>query len=824
MLRFITWCIVMSSCLLSVQAQDIAENSSRAKASIRGYVKDQLTEKPIAGVVVELLNVSPRQSAVSDSLGFFDLGLVPPGRHRLLLYADRYEEVMVPDIISSAGQELSLDLFLARRIEKKERDENMPKLPPLERVKSRGDNPYNPLSGIASRPFTPEEVLRYAGARFDPALLVTNFAGVSNYDDAQNDIVVRGNNPTGLLWQIEELPIENPNHLNSYGRSGGSLPILSMFTLGKADFNKGVLSAQYGNTNAGVFDISLRDGNRQRLSTMLMLGLQRGEALIEGPIKGGGSFLVGARVSGLGQFLQDVLPTDPLHQDMSFKINLGQRSWGRLEFFGVGGLSGLNIPHTEGGIIDKIRYQIFEFEDFEHRNQMGLLGAKYSLNISENILMRHIVGLNYQGSTSDWTLNDFGSGAAEPELLNSYTINNRRLNYLAHSYLQGQNSKALTWRAGLLFAGHQLNLIEFWDIEEAPDTDFQGFRYSARAYGQVRWDINRHFYLFSGLSTMYNSFNEELSFDPRLVFAYTPSDRHRIALGGSISHQTPNLQNFFFNPIVAYTEDEEPIYNYEGRDLSNIRSMLVELEHSWVLAKNWRLKTQLYWQEIDRALVEDQSFGDPNFSMINSELSFFAFYYNRLENRGRGRNRGIDLSLEHLFTNGLYSLASFSLFQSEFTGNTGEWRPTLFDNRYLVNILIGKEWYFGKDKRQVFFSDIRFATRGGRPYRPIDAEATYQEGFQSGNLEPVYSAERAFLERTPAFYQLDLKLGLRLNSATRRLSHTLRLDLFNVLNTQNIFTYQYSAVFNPFGQPERGDIIPIYQRGFIPDLTYMLQF
>ena len=818
----LTWAILALSLLFppQAQAQDLAQHSGRGRIS--GYVKSQGSERPLVGVLVEILNMQPRQAALTDSLGFFAFEELPTGRYRLLISLEGYEQELIPDVISAAGQLASLEILMSRQAVL-----NLStKLDSLgsKKILSSRDRPYNLFSALATRPFTPEEVLRYAGARFDPALLVTNFAGVTSYDDARNDIVIRGNSPSLLLWQIEELPIENPNHVTSIGTAGGALPILSMYTIGRADFSKGLLSAQYGNALSGVFDLSLREGNRNRLGAMAMLGLQRVEGLLEGPIKGGGSFLIGARGSGLSQLQSGLIPTDPLHQDLSFKIKLGDKRWGSLEFFGLGGRSLVSIPYTEDNIVDKIRYQIFEFEDFEHSNQMGLIGSKYSLKLGQNSLFRQVIGLSYHGNRSVWELNDL-SDSNNIQILPSYFIQNRRLAYLSHSYVQGKAvGDRLDWRLGLMFKGNQLNLSEYWGEGEEPDTDFQGFHFSTNLYAQVRWALNTKFFLFAGISGMYNSFNGEINADPNLSLQWNLAPGHSLSLGAGLNHRMPNIQNLYFNPVVGYDSVGTPLLDYQGRRLGNQRSLKMDLEYNWAINQSWRLKTQAYWQEIDRAFVEDATWGNPIFSMLNNENTFFAFYYEALQNRGRGRNRGLELSVEHFFTKGFYGLFSATVFESLYTGGDGQWRPTVFDNRYILNLLMGKEWNFGKQRQHVAFADLRLATRGGRPYRPIDAEATYQEGFQNGYLEPVYDDEKAFLVRTPAFYQVDVKLGVRLNSSKRKLTQTIRLDLFNVFNIRNVFTYQYSAVFNPFGQPEPGNVLPIYQRGFIPDLTYMIQF
>ena len=58
-----------------------------------------------------------------------------------------------------------------------------------------------------------EEVNRYAGGRSDPARLAANFAGVINPDDSRNDIVIRGNSPTGVLWKIDGIHLLEKTHL-----------------------------------------------------------------------------------------------------------------------------------------------------------------------------------------------------------------------------------------------------------------------------------------------------------------------------------------------------------------------------------------------------------------------------------------------------------------------------------------------------------------------------------------------------------------------------------------------------------------------------------
>jgi len=310
--------------------------------------------------------------------------------------------------------------------------------------------------------------------------------------------------------------------------------------------------------------------------------------------------------------------------------------------------------------------------------------------------------------------------------------------------------------------------------------------------------------------------------EPRLSFLYsTNNNRHNIALGGGIYNQMQQMQSMVYSPITGEYPDGSPIYDTYGMTAKFMRNSQADLEYKFLISSSWRLKFQAYAQFISNTLVSrDSSY----FSGLNTGVSFFDSYYGAFVNGGQGKNMGVEMTIEKFFSKGLYLLLTGSVFDAKNKGSDNVWRNSAFNNRYIANFLIGKEFAFGYNKQHTFFTDIRFSTHGGKPYTPIDVEATYQQGLQNLGLDEILIDSLYNARRTPAFYQVDLKVGVRLNDARRKISHNIRVDLFNVFDIRNVFTYRYSQVYNPFGQPERGFAQPIYQRGFIPDLTYFIQF
>ncbi|HNM27206.1 MAG TPA: TonB-dependent receptor, partial [Saprospiraceae bacterium] len=180
-----------------------------------------------------------------------------------------------------------------------------------------------------------------------------------------------------------------------------------------------------------------------------------------------------------------------------------------------------------------------------------------------------------------------------------------------------------------------------------------------------------------------------------------------------------------------------------------------------------------------------------------------------LVNDGTGENLGLELTVEKFFSRGWYSLLTASLFDSRYTGSDGVERNTAFNGNYVVNLLAGKEFRFGRNKQNAITLDTRLSAAGGRPYTPIDLNASI--AAQQEILTNDY-----FGERYDDYFRWDFKVGYRLNSTKRRLTQHFFLDFQNMTNHQNVFQQRFSLA--------RGTVNTVYQRGFFPDVLWRVQF
>jgi hypothetical protein len=308
---------------------------------VRGKLRDKASERPIAGVSVKIEGTSI--GAVTDSLGNFILNNTPVGRHNISFSSVGYQQVVVPEVLITSGKEVFLDITLEQLIASLQQVT-------VRSARTRKGNASNEYAGSSSRSFSMDEVTRYAGGRNDPARLASNFAGVSTTDDSRNDIVVRGNSPSGVLWRMEGIPIPNPNHFASFGTTGGSVSAINTNALKTSDFYTGAFSAEYGNATAAVFDLSLRSGNKERFEKTIQLNLFSGlEAMLEGPIgkNRGSSFMIGYRYS-FAQIAQSIgfnigTSAPPSYQDLTFNLDLKKVRAGKFNIFGIIGSSNIDF-------------------------------------------------------------------------------------------------------------------------------------------------------------------------------------------------------------------------------------------------------------------------------------------------------------------------------------------------------------------------------------------------------------------------------------------------------------------------------------------------
>jgi hypothetical protein len=251
--------------------------------------------------------------------------------------------------------------------------------------------------------------------------------------------------------------------------------------------------------------------------------------------------------------------------------------------------------------------------------------------------------------------------------------------------------------------------------------------------------------------------------------------------------------------------------NAQGQDYLPNTHIGFNKTHHFVLGGDYQLnatlhfKAEVYYQSLFNIPQEIKTSA---YTPLNQGASFNFIFPGPLENKGRGRNMGLDLTLEKYFSGQFYILSTASLYQSQYKGSDAKWRNTDFNGRYNLNVLSGKEWIVGKAKIARLIAGFKFNLAGGKWYSPIDSARSATKRQYEG----IDSLTNTL--QFPAYHRLDIRMGFRKN--LKRYHHHFYIDLINVYNKKNPLGLSYI--------PASGEVVQESNLGFLPLFNWLIEF
>src|SRR6185369_11467653 len=88
----------------------ITASAQEPTQTIRGTVVDKITQVPLPGANVMVLNSNPINGAATDVNGNFRITNVPVGNHSLKISFIGYKEMTLPAIVVNSGKEVVLPI------------------------------------------------------------------------------------------------------------------------------------------------------------------------------------------------------------------------------------------------------------------------------------------------------------------------------------------------------------------------------------------------------------------------------------------------------------------------------------------------------------------------------------------------------------------------------------------------------------------------------------------------------------------------------------------------------------------------------------------
>ena len=764
---------------------------SQVTQNIKGIVIDKQSEYPLPNTSVVIKVNDKTYGSITNFDGNYLIKDVPVGKINIAAHYKGFHTQTFSHIYLNSGKELVVNFALLEKLES------------LNEVVIKANTRRESVAfaTTSAATFNVTQVDKYAGSLGDISRMAMNYAGVSGNDDSRNDIIVRGNNPSSILWVIDGAAIPSPNHYSSSGSSGGPVSMLNINTLSKSSFLSGAFPANFGNTTSAAFDLQFRKPNNNNTEFVAQIGFTGLEAGIEGPFskKGKSSYLVNYRYSTLSLF--DAMGMElglgtavPKYQDINTIVNIPTKKIGEFKVWAIAGNSKITFinddnEESENNYFNQNQSNLFK----ENNNLITGITHKYFFNKKTSSKVSISYSRIDEAVKID-TLNNLDKKFYkyfDENLVSEYTTVDAKIN----SKLNVKNQIS----GGISYTNYGVNFNI--DLTNKYFSEFDDNTGLASSYINWQHRFNEDLTLNTGLRYQYFTLNQQGALEPRIGLKYQIKNQTNINIAYGLHSN--------INPLLSYFTKQEVTQDsfvYANTNLGFVKSHHLIVGIDQKIKNILNIKAEVYYQFLFNVPI---SHDDETYSIINAgynDPGGSQIFYDELFNDGKGKNYGLDLTLEIPLRKGFYTLFTGSIYNSQYLAYDDKWRNTAWNGSFMSSLLTGKEFSLNKTSSVGFDVTLNYA--GGRRSTPINLQQSAIVG------EAVYQNEKAFENQLPNYFRTDIKFTYKRNG--KKLNHEWQLDLRNAFNRQNIFSQSYNIAENKI------DIA--YQQGILPVVQYRVLF
>lgn len=776
--------------------------SLSAQQTVRGVITDKDSKETIPFANIIIKDSKPSLGTTSDENGKFILNNVPIGKQTLIVSFVGYETITLSNINVTAGKEVLLNIGLIENLESLDEV--------IISAKKKKEKTVNEFSTVSARSLNIEEANKYAASFGDPARQVQNFAGVTgNGDDLNNEIVIRGNSPNTLLWRLEGVEIPNPNHF--VYSTGGAVSMLSSNVLDKTDFFTSAFPAEYGNGLAGVFDLRFRKGNNKKRETTIDAGFLGLGVATEGYFskKSEASYLLNYRYStpsileSIGINLSEGGNLN--YQDLNYNINLPTSRMGTFNVYGLYGKNTIKSSETASESEEQGTPTTGNFETSSNNDVSTFItGVGHRIFLKDRTYLK--TNISYSSEDANLKEETKNNGVIDP--LSGSEFDSKIEAFRLSSFINHKFNAKHTIRTGLTLSNikektisYHIGSNEMGDLVPTNDKA-NGNSNVFQSYFQWKYRATDKFTLNSGLHLLHFARTNSSALEPRIGLNYKLNNKHSLSFGAGLHSRAERLSTYL---IKADANDQ-----FLNTNLGLSKALHYVLGYNWRLNRNTHFRAEAYYQSLFNLPVDNT--GETGYTVINAQLfDIFNITDVPLTNVGKGRNYGIEFTLERFINKGFYYLTTLSLYDSKYKIGNSSYYNTRFNGNYVFNFLAGKDFKIGKKGYKTLGVNTKFNLTGGQRYTAIDEAASIASQSEVFSTIP-------YTEKVKDYYRLDLGINYQWNK--KKTTHNLSLNIQNVTNRLNkmIPDYFYDDVTNKITKTTTE------QNGLLPVLKYSINF
>lgn len=778
--------------------------ASTGRVRIQGKVTSKEDKVGLFGATIAIRGTNI--GAVCDENGNYEF-TISTGQFELIVqYVGKVTRVYDIQVIGNGrldvlltDQVVNLDQVL---IEAEAEDKNIQRI-------SAGVNKLN-IKEIESLPAFMGEV--------DIVKSLQSLPGVSSVGEGASGFNVRGGRTDQNLILQDGAILFNASHVLGFF-STFNPDATESFTL-----YKGNMPAQYGGRISSVLDVTMKEGNSDKVKVRGGLGLVASRLVVDGPINGGKTrFLVAGRSSYsdwvLGQARNiDVQNSAARFHDLNLKLS-----------HRIGTKNKVTLSYYRSG--DFFRFA----EDFGFEWDTDVLNFNWKSSLSENLI-----------SSTRLVYGKYKSKLFDPSGIDAAEVDNGMGYYQANQTFFYNPSDNHNINFGVDFVRY--NGVDETAAPIGPDSGIQAETVAKEQGNEIGFFVNDEITLTKDLALSvglrYSMFENRGPYD---VFQYADGAQRLIEnITDTISYADGDVIAKYsgFEPRIGLRfkiDDRNSIKMSVNRTRQYIHTLsnstaatptdILQLSNSYLkplISNNasigyfknfkdnlWETSLEAYIRDIDN-LLDYKDFVD---LLLNNHLETDLL-------SGKGRAYGLELYIKK--TRGpMTGWLSYTLSRTEIqiegenldeTINNGNWYPANFDRTHNFS------WVSTVQLRGQSSFNWNIVYSSGRPINGI--VTNYRIG---STVVPHFSERNEF--RIPDYFRLDLsftfgrdilKADIRKKLEGRNYSGTLSIGIYNVLSRKNAF-----SVF--FKRPDDLSLIPRAHRltvlgAAFPNITYNFKF
>lgn len=719
---------------------------------IEGRVYDEINNEPIIGANITIIGTT--LGASSDVDGNFKIESLKAGLYNIEVSYLGYESYIRYEIEVTNAKSYRLDIAL------KQSSATIDSVVVTAKAFERKLESPLSLTSIGAN-----EIQRNPGGNRDISRTIKNLPGVSSGFGFRNDLLVRGGAPSENRFYLDDIEIPTINHFATQGASGGSNGLLNVDFINNADFYTGAFPAARGNALSSVLALTQKEGRSDRVGLTFTLGASEAGLTLEGPLtkKKKTTFLVNGRYSYLQALFKALkLPFLPTYSDAQFKITHKFNTKHDLTILGVGAFDKLRLNLAQ----DKTVEQRYLLRLLPMQNQWNYtIGARYRYFMDKSYIVivasRNMFGnkiyKNYNNDVSNPKQYDLNSTEAENKLRfeHTYRLKGYKLAYgLNYEFAQYTNTSSIN-----RFVGNNVINIAYSGGLNMHKYGF--FIQVSKAYFKEQLSLSL------GIRTDGNSYNKNMAnlfnqFSPRFSISYAPHRMVSINFNSGLYYQLPGYTT------LGYRDNSNVLANKDR--LQYIRNAQVVGGVAVVVPNS---NTKISVEGFGKFYFNYPYLINKGISLANLGGDFGWVGDEPISSISKGKTYGVEIAVQQKLWKGVFGIVSYTWFRSLFTDASGNFKPSSWDARHVLNLTVGYKfkhnWELG----------VKWTIQGGLPYTPYN-EASFADttNFKLSGGTPVADYSRLNSLRTKVQHALNLRVDKKW--FLKKININLYLDLQNV--------------------------------------------